>query len=327
LRNSNDEGLADAPFAYGPGNNAGWLPIVGDWDGNGTDTIGLFDPSVSRFYLRNSNTSGYAELTFDYGPGNHAGWLPIAGDWDGTGSDSVGLFDPVASVIYLRNSNTTGYADLTFCYGPGDNAGWKPITGDWNGDGIDTVGLFEPSASGFYLRNTNTRGFADVTFAYGPGNNAGWLPIANDWNGPVATRPSAALASPVAATAATTAIAPLTDAELQPVVAEAFARLNAAGVSAAALQSLQQTPFEIVDLPNSQVTSTDNDTVYLDRDAAGRGWSLDPKLAEDLDLTELAAAHIQTAGNAGESTRVDLLATVMDEMEHILDAEDLGKPI
>jgi hypothetical protein len=323
LRNSNDTGSVDLAFAYGPGNSAGWLPIVGDWDGNGSDTIGLFDPSASRFYLRNSNTSGYAELTFDYGPGNNAGWLPIAGDWDASGADSVGLFDPVTSTFYLRNNNTTGYADLTFSYGPGNNAGWKPIAGDWDGDHVDTVGLFEPTASGFYLRNSNTSGFADVTFAYGPGNNAGWQPIVSDWNGPQPVLYPATVAS----SAATAAMAPLTDAELQPVVAEAFARLSAAGVSAAAVQSLQQTPFEIVDLPDAQVTSTDDGTVYLDRDAAGRGWSLDPTVAKDLDLNELTATHVRTAGDVGESTRVDLLATVMDELEHLLDAENLTEPI
>ena len=37
LRNSNSPGAPDiAPFAYG---GPGWVPIVGDWDGNGTVTI------------------------------------------------------------------------------------------------------------------------------------------------------------------------------------------------------------------------------------------------------------------------------------------------
>ena len=49
--------------------------------GNGTDTIGLYNPATSVFYLRNTNGTGYADVTFAYGPAG-AGWIPIAGDWD-----------------------------------------------------------------------------------------------------------------------------------------------------------------------------------------------------------------------------------------------------
>ncbi|HPE73364.1 MAG TPA: hypothetical protein PK018_14545, partial [Candidatus Competibacter sp.] len=62
----------------------GWTPLTGDWDGNGTATVGLFDPATSTFYLRNSHSAGAANLSFRYGPTN-AGWTPLAGDWNGPG--------------------------------------------------------------------------------------------------------------------------------------------------------------------------------------------------------------------------------------------------
>ncbi|MFY9224617.1 MAG: M4 family metallopeptidase, partial [Blastocatellia bacterium] len=57
LRNSNTAGQANLVFGYGAA-NAGWIPIAGDWNGDGIDTIGLYAPSTSTFYLRNSNTGG-----------------------------------------------------------------------------------------------------------------------------------------------------------------------------------------------------------------------------------------------------------------------------
>ena len=81
LRNSNSAGASNITFSYGPANQ-GWLPLVGDWDGNGTQTIGLYNPATARFYLRNSNSKGAADLTFFYGPAN-AGWKPLIGDWNG----------------------------------------------------------------------------------------------------------------------------------------------------------------------------------------------------------------------------------------------------
>jgi hypothetical protein len=55
---------------------------VGDWDGDGDDTVGLYVPGQSVFYLRNSNTSGYADETVLYGAGG-LGWQPVVGDWNG----------------------------------------------------------------------------------------------------------------------------------------------------------------------------------------------------------------------------------------------------
>jgi M6 family metalloprotease-like protein len=179
LRNSNTAGVADLTFPYGPP-GAGWIPLLGDWDGDGVDTVGLYNPATSTFYLRNSNTAGVADITFQYGPAG-AGWIPVVGDWNGDGVDTVGLYNPATSTFYLRNSNTAGVADLTFGYGP-PGAGWRPVVGDWDRNGTITVGLYNSTTSVYYLRNSNTAGVADVTFGYGPAG-AGWIPGTGDWDG------------------------------------------------------------------------------------------------------------------------------------------------
>ncbi len=178
LRNSNSTGVADVAFVYGPA-GAGWIPIAGNWTGQGIKTVGLYNPATSVFYLRNSNSTGVADITFTFGPAG-AGWIPVVGDWNGDGVDTVGLYNPATSVFYLRNSNSTGVADITFTFGPA-GAGWTPIAGDWDGDGVGTVGLYNPVTSTFFLRNFNTTGVADMTFVYGPAA-AGWIPRAGDWD-------------------------------------------------------------------------------------------------------------------------------------------------
>jgi hypothetical protein len=47
LRNSNTGGVADITFTFGPA-GSGFMPIVGDWNGDGVDTIGLYDPHMRR---------------------------------------------------------------------------------------------------------------------------------------------------------------------------------------------------------------------------------------------------------------------------------------
>ena len=102
MKNSNSTGYADISFGFGA---PGWLPVAGDWDGDGDTTIGLYDPTTATFHLRNTNSVGYADASFVFGTAN-SGFKPVAGDWDGTGGDSVGLYDSISSVFYLKNFNT-----------------------------------------------------------------------------------------------------------------------------------------------------------------------------------------------------------------------------
>ena len=212
LKNRNETGFADVQINYGIG---GDYPVVGDWDGDGVDTIGVY--RNGQFYLRNENSIGFADIVFPFGqPGDQPvagdwngdgidtigvyrngtfflrntndagnpdrifglgvpGDVGIAGDWDGDGKDSTGVFRPSNGALYLKHKNETGFADIQIHYGIG---GDKPVTGDWDGDGVDTIGVYRNGS--FYLRNSNSIGFADIVFALGiPGDH----PIAGDWDG------------------------------------------------------------------------------------------------------------------------------------------------
>jgi hypothetical protein len=168
LKNKNDTGFAVIALNYGlPGD----YPVVGDWDGNGTVTIGVY--RTGRFYLRNENTIGFATVVFPYGqPGDQ----PIAGDWDGDGVDTIGVYRPSNGQFLLRNSNSEGAAQMSFYLG---NVGDVGLAGDWDGDGIDTTGVFRPSNGLLYLKNKNETGFADLALNYGlPGDK----PVTGDWD-------------------------------------------------------------------------------------------------------------------------------------------------
>ncbi len=220
LKNTNASGGgADVAFTYGPGGNAGWVPIVGDFNGNSTDTVGLYNPATGAFYLKNTNASGGgADVVFTFGPSGNAGWVPIVGDWDANLTDTVGLYTPNLGGFYLKNANASGGgADVAFSFGPAD-IGWIALVGDWDGDGADTIGVYDPNAGGFHLKNANVSGGgADVAFSFGPGNLA-WTPLMGDWDGPPAQSGAAIeeLSGPD--------VALLAPAHAQAIVAEAFSR-------------------------------------------------------------------------------------------------------
>jgi len=175
LRNSNSAGNADIALLYG---SSGLTEVVGDWNGDGKDTIGTYNPTSGVWKLRNSNGPGPADITFAYGG---SVWpTPVVGDWNNDGIDTIGVFDPSSGTWALRNSNTPGNIDIEFSYGGGPV--WpNVVVGDWNNDGTDTIGVFNPTSGTWALRNSNTAGNPNIEFQYGGGPV--WpTPVAGDWN-------------------------------------------------------------------------------------------------------------------------------------------------
>jgi hypothetical protein len=111
--------------------------VVGDWDGSGTFTIGVYRPSNATWYLRNSNSPGAPDITpFAYG----ASYMkPVVGDWDGDGKWTVGVFDPRGNGSWLlRDVNDRGFWDVpAFAYGAPT---WTPVIGQYHGN-LDLLAL------------------------------------------------------------------------------------------------------------------------------------------------------------------------------------------
>jgi hypothetical protein len=73
---------------------------VGDFDGDGVDTVGLHRSSSGHVFFRNANSSGIADVAFSFGdPGDQI----VAGDWDGDGDDTVGRYRPGDGSLFLLN--------------------------------------------------------------------------------------------------------------------------------------------------------------------------------------------------------------------------------
>jgi hypothetical protein len=113
---NNGGGLGAAASSYVFG-NPGDKPFVGDFDGDGGETVGLHRESTGLVYYRNSHTQGIAEHTFIFGdPGDRL----VAGDWTGNGADSPSLLRPTTATMYFRFDNVQGTADATWHTGQTD---------------------------------------------------------------------------------------------------------------------------------------------------------------------------------------------------------------
>jgi hypothetical protein len=167
------DGQPNIVFDFG---TAGDVPVVGDWNGNGVDTPGVFRRGT--WYIRNSNSTGMADASFFFG---NPGDSPIAGDWTGNGEDRPGVYRRSNGKVYLRNSLSSGFADNDFWFGI---AGDMPVIGDFDGNGRDTVSIYRPSQRRFYIVNQlgddGAAPVAEYSYTYGIGGDR---PLVGDWNG------------------------------------------------------------------------------------------------------------------------------------------------
>ena len=120
---SEDTGLGTAEFSFVFG-NPGDKPVVGDWDADGFDEIGLHRESSGYFYFRNTLDTGIADGQFYFG--NPADRF-IAGDWGVVdGADTPAVYRPDTVTFFFRHTLTQGNADSSVTWG---GSTWLPVAG------------------------------------------------------------------------------------------------------------------------------------------------------------------------------------------------------
>ncbi|WP_151084669.1 hypothetical protein [Nocardioides cynanchi] len=150
------------------------IRLMGDWDGDGAQTPGLFTDGRWKLWNRVVRTGSPAvRSTF-----GQAGDLPLTGDWNGDGVTDIGLVRGSEWILALGplptdDSQPVIWQDVTF-----GSPGAHPVTGDWDGDGADGIGTFSDGT--WLLVNSPTDPTGAVTVSYGA---AGDAPVTGDWDG------------------------------------------------------------------------------------------------------------------------------------------------
>ena len=146
------------------------VPLVGDFDGDGCDTVSTYAPAEGSVVIFNTpedavesaDETTYLDLKYGFGT---EGDLPLVGDFDGDGIDTIGLFRPSNGVFYLKNTHTEGPVDVEFAFGA---SGDLPISGDWTDqNGADSVAVYRPTTGTIFFRYENSAGPADETLELG----------------------------------------------------------------------------------------------------------------------------------------------------------------
>ena len=203
-------------YAFGTANA---IPVVGDWNGDGHDSVGVYVDG--QWYLDRNGDGTWDEddLWAELGKPSDQ---PVAGDWDGDGKDDIGIFGPqwagdklavavepglpsdlnpntflnvsrpknippeyneanvAVRVMKHRNAGEVRIDLIDHVFEYGQE-GDKAVTGDWNGDGVDKIGVFR---DGVWYVDVNGNGAWDDGDVMIEGfGNAASIPVIGDWNG------------------------------------------------------------------------------------------------------------------------------------------------
>jgi hypothetical protein len=130
--------VIDHVFEYG---TKGDRAVVGDWNGDGIYTIGIFRDGAWFLDMDGDGRWSEGDVAVQYG---QEGDLPVVGDWTGDGFSKLGIFRDGKFSLDVNNNRKLDAADKVIELG---HAGDRPVVGDWTGDGVDKVGVYKQSAA------------------------------------------------------------------------------------------------------------------------------------------------------------------------------------
>ncbi|CAN0358408.1 unnamed protein product, partial [Ectocarpus sp. 4 AP-2014] len=129
----------DHVFHFGTPGDA---PVVGDWNGDGIRTIGVFRDGM---WSLDTNGDGRLDETDRQIALGGVGDKPIVGDYNGDGIDDLGVYRGGQWLVDADGDGvleplSSAATDQAFA----SHETGEPVVGDWDGDGRDEPGLFQP---------------------------------------------------------------------------------------------------------------------------------------------------------------------------------------
>ncbi|MBQ7814189.1 MAG: hypothetical protein IJ387_06825, partial [Thermoguttaceae bacterium] len=195
-------------------------PIVGDWNGDGADCVGIF---VDGRWFLDRNGDGVWDSEDLWAELGSRSDQPVSGDWDGDGKADIGIFgpqwatDPQAIAVepgLPTDHNRTITVDRGKNVPPSEelfgrselnlratkhrdagqvrvdlidhvfqygNDGDVALTGDWTGDGVAKIGVYRNGDWYFDMNGDGRWNDGDVKLERMGG--AGYVPVVGDFDG------------------------------------------------------------------------------------------------------------------------------------------------
>jgi hypothetical protein len=149
-----------------------WVPVPGDYDGDGKTDFAIFD-AAKHLWSQRLSGEGYGNIhLFGYGTG-----VAVPADYDGDGKTDVATYDEATGHWSVRLSSTNNVSSQTMSVG---GAGWVPVPADYDGDGRADFVVYNTSTGQWYGLLSSTNYTTTININWG---GAGYAPVMGDYDG------------------------------------------------------------------------------------------------------------------------------------------------
>ena len=310
-------------FAFNSNFRGGVNVATGDVNGDGTDEIivgaGPGGGPVVRVFEFDTLDGVQTGEFLAFPLGFTGGVFVSAGDIDEDGSSEiiVGAGAGGGPVVRMYEADGTQIGNQILAFPLGFRGGVRVATGDVDGDSDTDIIVAAGPGGGPAVRtfDPDTETEIGSTFFAFPTGFQGGVFVAGRALG------VAAEGSPLTADPSTPPLAgsgtSLDGSNLPAIVAAAHVRFSLAGLSPELLAALSGVEFIVTDLGGDRLGLARSGRVYLDDDAAGRGWFVDYSPLLDEEFFGQGPTLTAADGSAA-ADRIDLLSVVLHELGHVL---------
>lgn len=170
--------------------DSGDIPVVGDFNGDKRDDLGLYcRGSAQNWRIKYSTGTAFVYHESIFSWGNGFGEIPLASDFDGDGYTDIGIYRRGSYPNwFFKRGGPAGFAPETFQLNWGDITGDVPIVGDFDGDGKADIAINRFGANpNWYFKLSNGTYIAGQSAPFAWGNPGTDYPTVGYFNQDIMT--------------------------------------------------------------------------------------------------------------------------------------------
>ena len=143
------------------GTSGSWLPMTGDFNGDGKADAAIYNPTTGQFQVALSTGASFSSpstwFTFS---GASSSWQPFVGNFNADKYADLAFYNKSTGEVKVALGTSTGFGSSTTWltnFGTGSIA----LAGDFNADSVTDICLFNKTTGEFKVAFSNTKAFVD----------------------------------------------------------------------------------------------------------------------------------------------------------------------